>query len=138
MAERRSDDHVDGILRAALQGAYDKGYEQGIIAGRDESHEALDDLKRRLAELSAEVVAPSEALSPASARMMEADIEELDLDSRTYISLKRGGVTTVRRLLELSTDTLLDIPGIGDTRLRRLDQWLADFGLYRTDKTKRS
>jgi DNA-directed RNA polymerase alpha subunit len=139
--ERVSNTHVEDMLRAALQGASDKGFELGLSAARDENRQKIEELTRRIEELSTQLSIGDKGLESVVARMRDADIEALELDGRVYSVLKRNNINTVRQLLELPSSVVGSSGGwfqFGPISLRAVDHRLARFGLRRTEKALQS
>ncbi len=65
-------------------------------------------------------------LSPEQYNM---PLEELNLSTRTYNSLKRYGITTLGQFLEKSRDELLALPGFGAKSQEELERVLNNLGL---------
>ncbi len=65
-------------------------------------------------------------LSPEQYNM---PLEQLHLSTRTYNSLRRGGITTLGQFLEKSREDLLSLPGFGAKSQEELEKVLKDLGL---------
>jgi DNA-directed RNA polymerase subunit alpha len=63
-------------------------------------------------------------LAPASANLLDAPIEELDLPMRAYNSLKRNNITRVGQILALSDDEFLRMRNFGKKSLDELKERL--------------
>ncbi|HEX5395957.1 MAG TPA: DNA-directed RNA polymerase subunit alpha, partial [Candidatus Limnocylindria bacterium] len=63
--------------------------------------------------------------APASANLLDAPIEELDLSMRAYNSLKRNNITKIGQLLALGDDELLRMRNFGKKSLDEMRERLA-------------
>lgn len=64
-------------------------------------------------------------------------LEQLNLSTRTYNSLKRGGITTLGQLLEKSREGLLSLPGFGVKSQEELEKVLKELRLPLPVETKK-
>jgi DNA-directed RNA polymerase subunit alpha len=76
--------------------------------------------------------------SAASANLLDAPIEELDLPMRAYNSLKRNSITKVGQVLSLSDDEFLRMRNFGQKSLDELKERLALRGFISADATSMS
>jgi len=63
-------------------------------------------------------------------------IEQLNLSTRTYNSLRRGSITTLGQLLEKSTEELLSLPGFGAKSREEVEKVLKELGVSVPQKVK--
>jgi DNA-directed RNA polymerase subunit alpha len=66
-----------------------------------------------------------EPVSPVTANLLDAPIEELDLPMRAYNSLKRNNITKIGQVLALSDDEFLRMRNFGKKSLDELKERLA-------------
>ena len=78
------------------------------------------------------------APASASANMLDAPIEELDLPMRAYNSLKRNSITKIGQVLSLSDDEFLRMRNFGQKSLDELKERLALRGFISPDATSMS
>jgi DNA-directed RNA polymerase subunit alpha len=78
------------------------------------------------------------APATASANMLDAPIEELDLPMRAYNSLKRNSITNIGQVLSLSDDEFLRMRNFGQKSLDELKERLALRGFISPDATSMS
>jgi len=76
------------------------------------------------------------AALPISPDQYDKAIEELNLSTRAYNSLKRGGIATLGQLLEKSKDGLPPLPGLGAKSRTEVEEILANMGLAVGSKKK--
>ena len=80
----------------------------------------------RFTEIGRRPIGEGEAPStPASANLLDAPIEELDLSMRAYNSLKRNNITKIGQLLALGDDELLRMRNFGKKSLDEMRERLA-------------
>ena len=82
--------------------------------------------------------ATDSAPASASANMLDAPIEELDLPMRAYNSLKRNSITKIGQVLSLSDDEFLRMRNFGQKSLDELKERLALRGFISPDATSMS
>jgi DNA-directed RNA polymerase subunit alpha len=75
------------------------------------------------------------ASSPATANLLDAPIEELDLSMRAYNSLKRNNITKIGQLLALGDDELLRMRNFGKKSLDEMRERLALRGFSMPEST---
>jgi len=63
-------------------------------------------------------------------------IEQLNLSTRTYNSLRRGSITTLGQLLEKSGEELLSLPGFGAKSREEVEKVLKELGVYLLQEVK--
>ncbi len=104
--------------------------------------EAADILVRefgRFAEVGRPVsTAGDDAPITASANLLDAPIEELDLPMRAYNSLKRNSITKIGQVLSLSDDEFLRMRNFGQKSLDELKERLALRGFIAPEATSMS
>lgn len=79
-----------------------------------------------------EVIAPEEAPSVETASesvMVDDTIEALGLSTRTTNALMKGGITTIKELLDREAEDLVALRGFGDTALEEVSAVLKKQGL---------
>jgi DNA-directed RNA polymerase alpha subunit len=79
-----------------------------------------------------------EAPVTASANLLDAPIEELDLPMRAYNSLKRNSITKIGQVLSLSDDEFLRMRNFGQKSLDELKERLALRGFISPEATSMS
>jgi DNA-directed RNA polymerase subunit alpha len=104
--------------------------------------EAADILVREFGRF-AEVGRPASAAGDdapiaASANLLDAPIEELDLPMRAYNSLKRNSITKIGQVLSLSDDEFLRMRNFGQKSLDELKERLALRGFISPEATSMS
>jgi DNA-directed RNA polymerase subunit alpha len=104
--------------------------------------QAADILMREFGRF-AEIGRPStgsaaEAPVIASANLLDAPIEELDLPMRAYNSLKRNSITKIGQVLSLSDDEFLRMRNFGQKSLDELKERLALRGFISPEATSMS
>ena len=104
--------------------------------------QAADILMRefgRFAEIGRPATAGAdEAPVTASANLLDAPIEELDLPMRAYNSLKRNSITKIGQVLSLSDDEFLRMRNFGQKSLDELKERLALRGFISPEATSMS
>ena len=80
----------------------------------------------------------AEAPVAASANLLDAPIEELDLPMRAYNSLKRNSITKIGQVLSLSDDEFLRMRNFGQKSLDELKERLALRGFISPEATSMS
>ena len=93
----------------------------------------------RFAEIGRPSIPAGEAApAAASANMLDAPIEELDLPMRAYNSLKRNSITKIGQVLSLSDDEFLRMRNFGQKSLDELKERLALRGFIAPEATSMS
>ncbi|TDA68624.1 MAG: DNA-directed RNA polymerase subunit alpha [Clostridia bacterium] len=64
------------------------------------------------------------------ARLLDMNIEELDLSVRSYNCLKRAGINTVAELVQRTEDEMIKVRNLGRKSLEEVQEKLAELGLY--------
>jgi DNA-directed RNA polymerase subunit alpha len=80
-----------------------------------------------------EVTSVTPRLSPDRANV---PIEDLNLSTRTYNSLKRASITTLGQLLSKGSEGWLSLPGFGAKSREEVGAVLQELGISMSDKTK--
>ena len=62
-------------------------------------------------------------------KILEMNIEDLDLSVRSYNCLKRAGINTVEELVQRDEDEMMKVRNLGRKSLEEVQQKLAQFGL---------
>jgi DNA-directed RNA polymerase subunit alpha len=93
----------------------------------------------RFADIGRPAAPGSEEIpAAASANLLDAPIEELDLPMRAYNSLKRNSITKIGQVLSLSDDEFLRMRNFGQKSLDELKERLALRGFISADATSMS
>jgi DNA-directed RNA polymerase subunit alpha len=61
-----------------------------------------------------------------SPEQYDTPLEELNLSTRSYNSLKRAGILTLGQLIEKSRDGLPPLPGLGEKSRAEVEELLAE------------
>jgi DNA-directed RNA polymerase subunit alpha len=114
----------------------------GTTSAQSALSEAADILVREFGRF-AEIGRPAsggddEAPVAASANLLDAPIEELDLPMRAYNSLKRNSITKIGQVLSLSDDEFLRMRNFGQKSLDELKERLALRGFISPEATSMS
>ena len=114
----------------------------GTTTAQSALSEAADILMRefgRFAEIGRPASASGdEAPVAASANLLDAPIEELDLPMRAYNSLKRNSITKIGQVLSLSDEEFLRMRNFGQKSLDELKERLALRGFISPEATSMS
>jgi len=106
----------------------------GVVRPR----EALDETARILSSYFAQVYEPKDMTSypgnpvkpvAIADSVLKLTIDELDLPTRIYNSLRRGGIETLGRLLEASRKDLISIRNMGNKSVSAIEEKLKEKGL---------
>ena len=62
-------------------------------------------------------------------KILEMNIEDLDLSVRSYNCLKRAGINTVEELVQRDEDEMMKVRNLGRKSLEEVQQKLAQLGL---------
>lgn len=94
-----------------------------------ELERSLDAKSEALAILEAEVAKRGDAFEQAHGGALSLKIDELDFSVRTYNCLARGGCETVKDILNLGVDGLMQVRNLGKKSLNEVVKKLATLGL---------
>ena len=74
---------------------------------------------------------------PISPEQYDTPLEELNLSTRSYNSLKRGGISTLGQLLEKCQDGLPPLPGLGSKSRSEVEELMEKAGFPVTSRKKK-
>ena len=94
----------------------------------------LEELGEKYEELGDYSLADAFCIFDELIRSQSMRIEELDLDGRTYNSLKRGGINTVAELCSKTESELMNIRYMGSGTLKKIKRKLKEEGLKLRDE----
>ena len=145
--------HTDAIFTPVRRDSYDvsatrvgrqtdldklilKVWTNGIITPR----EALDEAARILSSYFLQIYEPSLMVSQNSVNAnpsipnatLNLTIDEMDLPTRIYNSLRNGGIDTIGQLVKTSRKDLLDIRNLGRKSIESIEEKLKEKGLTLT------
>lgn len=84
-------------------------------------------------QVEEEVVSRAPKLPPDQ---YNTPIEQMNLSTRTYNSLRRGSITTLGQLLEKNSEELLSLPGFGAKSREEVEKVLKELGVYLSQEVK--
>jgi DNA-directed RNA polymerase subunit alpha len=111
-----------------------KIWTNGTVTPKD----ALDTASRLLAQTFTQIYAPQMSTpsdqpmpssSPLSDKLMKMTIDELDLPTRIYNSLRNGGIETVEQLVTIPRKELVSMRNMGGKSLEVIEEKLSEKGV---------
>jgi DNA-directed RNA polymerase subunit alpha len=111
-----------------------KIWTNGTISPKD----ALDTSSRILAQTFTQIYAPQmtsdsdqpvQVSSPLADKLMKMTIDELDLPTRIYNSLRNGGIETVEQLVNIPRKELVSMRNMGGKSLEVIEEKLSEKGV---------
>lgn len=111
-----------------------KIWTNGTVTPKD----ALDTASRLLAQTFTQIYAPqmstpsdqpTPSSSPLSDKLMKMTIDELDLPTRIYNSLRNGGIETVEQLVTIPRKELVSMRNMGGKSLEVIEEKLSEKGV---------